>query len=98
VDDEFLTSSLRMRSFRRKKKHDGSDLDSLASSLDPIQKYGTADKGILCKECHKRIAWKELNIRYDTFGPDIFRIWVCSFCGTNVREENLTAKDDDDAD
>ena len=49
-----------------------------------------SDKGIVCKDCHKRRLYKDLDITFEMQGSDVIRLWICSYCGLVVRTENMT--------
>lgn len=55
-----------------------------------IPDFEFQDKGLICsKNCHKRVAYKDLDITFEMRGTDIFRIWWC-LCGNMLEENNMS--------
>lgn len=84
ADRTFLHLAYKTRPRRRIKASKGEYWQQDLTLLE------TRDLGLMCKECHKRIKWKDLDITYEMQGTDLIRIWWCSWCGTVVREDNIT--------
>jgi hypothetical protein len=67
--------------FRRKRVSVGKDWTP--------EQMPSVDLGLICKNCHKRILWKNLDTMYERQGSDLFRLWICE-CGNVIREDNMT--------
>lgn len=69
---------------------------SEGATWQPIDRFDLENKdvGIICKTCHKRIRYKDIDIRYESSGTDwegdLFRLWWCTICGALLKEDNLT--------
>jgi hypothetical protein len=85
VDEKSLTWLPQTPVYRKRKKHDASDLDN---QFYAPMKTTVKDKGLLCKDCHKWRAWSDLVIVYERQGTDVIRMWICT-CGDVLRQDNL---------
>lgn len=83
MEDEFFMLEQPTKRWRRKLSHEG-------SSWMPDQTMSeTKDKGLICKNCHRRILWHNLDTWYEMQGTDTYRLWVCE-CGVVLKEDNMT--------
>lgn len=72
--------------WRKRKKHVGSE-DTFVEDVKEM--VSTKDKGLLCKQCHKRIIWRKLSITYKVELEELHRFWWCE-CGSLIKEEQIT--------
>jgi hypothetical protein len=82
VEDGSYTWIPPTKLFRRVRKHEGETWTPDRTLIE------TRDDGLLCKTCHRRIKWKDLDITYE-LRTDLFRLWWCSYCGLLVKEDNM---------
>jgi hypothetical protein len=84
VDDQWYVSRNRRPLWRRIRVRAG-------SAWTPDQTLQeNRDTGLICKDCHKRIKYKDLDCVYEKQGSDLFRLWMCGYCGLLVRSDNMT--------
>jgi hypothetical protein len=78
----------RPKLFRRKRVHEGETWTHELTTTAKLEK-AQRDKGLLCRECKRRVPWKDLTAKYDTFGDNFIRVWFCNKCGNMVKEEEI---------
>jgi hypothetical protein len=71
---------------RRKRKRTGAEIDAALKSAELGK---AADKGLLCRGCGKRRAWKDIYWQYVCTELAITRLWFCSVCGNQLKEDEL---------
>jgi len=67
--------------YRRRRSHEGKFW------TPPVMP--NVDLGMICKSCHKRILWKNLDTKYEVQGTDTIRLWICE-CGIVLKEDNMS--------
>lgn len=83
ADEQLFMYLKRDKRFRRVRSHEGKSWTQDQTLLV------TRDTGLLCKTCHKRILWKDLDITFEMDGTDVIRLWWCAWCNNNIQTDNM---------
>lgn len=77
------------RMYRRKRKYVGDEIDNAFNSL--AHRAQLSDRmGVLCKECGKRRAYKDIYFKYSTTSDGhLWRSWFCGACDNMIKEDEL---------